>query len=145
MNFFNKAILYNLGRMLCIFGFFAFSWNCAKWAAEEARLATVSDCVEFTKDDGSFPYGSSKIIPMIRCAAKFTTNGSNSNAVLTTRTPPDFDPNRLERGVVLITSRLSPQHARFASHPRDWSGGVSATLVLFFSGLLCINLGRKSA
>jgi hypothetical protein len=144
MNFFNKTSVYNFARVLCILGFFAFSWDCAKWASEEARLAIVSDCVEFTVVNVGFPYGSSKTIPMIRCAAKFSADGSNSSAILTSPTPQDFDPNRLERKVLLVTSRLSPQHARFASHARDWSNGVSASLALFLIGLFCINLGRKS-
>jgi hypothetical protein len=143
MNFLNKTSVYNLGRVLCIFGFFAFSWDCAKWVTEESRLATVSNCVQFTEDDGVFPFGSSKTIPMIRCIAEFSADGSNNNTVLTSRTPQNFDANRLERKAVLITSRLSPQYARFASHPRDWSNGVNATLALCFSGFVCINLGKK--
>ncbi len=138
MSFFNKTSVYNFGLALCLLGFLAFSWDCAKWASEEARLATVSDCVEFRVDDVGFLYGSSKSIPMIRCAAKFSADGSNSNAILTSPTPQDFDPNRLERKTLLVTARLSPQYARFASHPRDWSNGVSATLALFFIGLFAL-------
>lgn len=144
MNTFNKTSVYNYGRVLCILGFFAFAWECAKWVSEESRLATVSDCIQSTEDDRVFPYGSSKTIPMIRCAALFTDSDSIKNAILTSRTPIDFDPNRPVRKAVLITSKLSSQHTRFASHPPGWSNGVSVTLALFFTGLLCINLGRKS-
>ena len=143
MNFFNKTSVYNFGRVLWILGFFAFAWECAKWVSEESRLATVGDCVQFTEDDGVFPYGSSKTIPMIRCAALFTDSDSSKNAILTSRTPLDFDPDRQKRAAILIISKLNSQYARFESQPYDWSGGVGAALALLFCGLLCINFGRK--